>query len=278
MFGNVMVLDVGKQTVYQVIPTDIGGNTVLNFDGTLLAAVGNWTWKPGRDGQVEVWRTLDGGLLYRNKLSNVRSMALDAGGSYVAIAQPTQVLKIDLDRATSPSVFELGGQIRVSAFSPDAQFFACNLSDQSILLIHDLRECRRKHAFQAGQLDLIAYSPDSTIVAAASADYAIHLWDTEAVGRFSRTLRGHSRQVTDIQISRDNQTLMSKSTNGMIRLWRVQDGFPICALRDFPLRTVFSPDGRTFAHIQRKRQWVGHFLDLTFRPDEGEVKIWRVNV
>ena len=69
------------------------------------------------------------------------------------------------------------------------------------------------------------WSPDGKLLATASADHVIHLWDTHT-GSQLRILEGHARSVIDVTFSPDGRSLASASLDGTIILWDVNSGQP----------------------------------------------------
>jgi DNA-binding beta-propeller fold protein YncE len=100
-----------------------------------------------------------------------------------------------------------------------------------------------------GVVESVAFSPDGHILASASDDGTIRLWDT-VTGRLVRTLMGHHGWIRSVAFSPDGHTLASGSTDGTIQLWDMANGR---AIRTFTSRVgevsslAFSPDGRTLA-------------------------------
>lgn len=64
----------------------------------------------------------------------------------------------------------------------------------------------------------VRFSPDSRIIASASFDKSIKLWDGQS-GAFIATLRGHVQSVYMISWSADSRLLVSASADSTLKLW-----------------------------------------------------------
>ncbi len=69
----------------------------------------------------------------------------------------------------------------------------------------------------------LAFSPDGAVLASASGDRTLRLWD-KAAGWKSRVLRGHSGWVRDVAFSPDGATIASGGNDSTVRLWDVTTG------------------------------------------------------
>ena len=148
----------------------------------------------------------------------------------------------------------------------------------------------------------IAISPDGLLLASASTDGTIQLWNptTETL---QNTLRGHTDSVLSIAFSPDGEILASTSTDGTVRLWNPHAETLQATLRgptDSVLDVAFSPDGLLLASASADgtvRLWDPHLetpeatlrgptdsvLDVAFSPDglllasasaDGTVRLW----
>src|SRR5258705_323267 len=103
-----------------------------------------------------------------------------------------------------------------------------------------------------GHSDLVqavAPSPDGGLLASASSDKTIKLWDPHT-GEHLRTLEGHSSWVTSVAFSPDGGLLASGSDDKTIKLWDPHTGEHLRTLEghSYGVKSVaFSPDGGLLA-------------------------------
>ncbi|CAD0014618.1 unnamed protein product, partial [Aureobasidium pullulans] len=140
----------------------------------------------------------------------------------------------------------------VVAFSPDEEWAASALPDNSIMLrnLAPGAEPRRLQG-HTGAVFKVAFSPNSTLLVSASADKTVRLWQT-AAGAGCHTL-SNSHAVLGFVFSPDNRLLATLSTDSKVRMWDISTR-RLCWTLVFmgPVhRLVFSPDSRLLASNQR---------------------------
>ncbi|RNA03394.1 notchless-like protein [Brachionus plicatilis] len=95
----------------------------------------------------------------------------------------------------------------------------------------------------------VRFSPDTRLIASASFDKSIKLWDGKT-GKFIATLRGHVQSVYQISFSSDSRLLVSGSADSTLKVWDLKNKklhMDLPGHADEVYAVDWSPDGQMVA-------------------------------
>lgn len=147
---------------------------------------------------------------------------------------------------TSEITGELLGPI---SYAPNGRQIAIGINNDVTLNNPELQEQRRLVG-HTGSVIVVAYSPDSRLLAsAAKDDNDARIWDAQS-GALLHTLKGHTQWLRSVVFSPDGTQLATGGTDNTIKLWNVSDGTLVRTLEghtDFVGNLVFAPDNKSLA-------------------------------
>lgn len=209
--GDVRIWDTTLCQTVKIISGHTKSVTVVKWGGTGLL------YTASQDRTVKVWRASDG-ILCRTLEGHahwVNTLALNT--DYILKAGPFNLEKnVTMTQESAlqryNNVKNASGERLVSG------------SDDFTLFLWDSETSKKPLARLTGHQQLVndvKFSPDGRILASASFDKSIKLWQAKT-GQFICTLRGHVQAVYMIAFSADSRLLVSGSADSTLKLWNLK--------------------------------------------------------
>ena len=222
------------------------------------------------DKTIKLWRAGDGALLstLQGHQDGVTNLDFSPDGQTLVSGSEDKTIK--LWRVADGTLLKTlqGHQQGITsvAFSPDGQTIASGSHDQTVKLWHSDGTLLRTIEQPGVAVLAVQFSPDSRWLAIARQDNTLQIRRVHSsAGNQPRyTLTGHAGSITSVDFSHDNQTLVSTSTDGTVRLWNLADGSLIKILRGHTTRVnsvQFAADSHT----------------LLSGDDDGNVRLWHLD-
>ena len=255
-------------------------------DGDVLAG-GGW------EGAVMLWASASGALLWSSgpdgRMGMVYSVAFSPNGRRIAIASSGENAIVELRERGSGMLLQTllhPAVISVVTWSPDSRLLASGDVEGAVRLwaVEEVGEVgvSKKETESESESDTnvqtflghekavagLAFAPDGEILASASLDVTVKLWDVaggtpEGTPYLRETLDGHTDGVRTVAWSPDGRTLASAGWDNKVLLWDTQMGRYRAALRGHSAGVrglAFTPDSQS----------------LVSGSADGTIRIWDV--
>jgi WD40 repeat protein/serine/threonine protein kinase len=245
--AEIMIVDLFDGTREKRWPVTSNINVVqVSPDGTRLA-IGGY---PGYVRLID----LDSGREIRKLAGNkgyVMAMAFSPDGRQLAAGGQYSDIRI-LDSGTGVERARLksrSAEVHDLVFSPDGRTLA---TAGETVEFWDVATAEFSMALEGDAgFRQIAFSPDGELIAAASVDRTVRLWEAQT-GVQRAKLLGHGDDVTCVAFSPDGRTLASGSRDRLVKIWHVATGhelFTLAGHSDTVCALAFVFDGHSLASI-----------------------------
>jgi serine/threonine protein kinase/WD40 repeat protein len=232
--GDIDIRRVATDELLVRLPTPGPAAWVATFspNGQRLAVKYHPWGNPGVS-ELYLWDVPSGkAILKLHALRSAAARDFSADGSLLAVAQADGLIAT-YDTATGREVCQFPdcGAAHCMRFSPDGRRMAIGVEGAGEVRLLDLESGAVTTAFTASKpITCIAWHPAGTLVAAASHDFKIHLWDSR-LRVLVAALTGHAGVPVDICFNSTGNLLASYGWDETVRLWNVRSGQ---ALVSFP--------------------------------------------
>lgn len=218
--GDIRIWDTVLYQTVQTISGHTKSVTVVKWGGSGLI------YSASQDRTVKVWRASDG-ILCRTLEGHahwVNTLALST--DYVlkiGCFDPVKDTDSDLRKKDSETL----KQFALDRYNNVIKAYGERLvsgSDDFTLFLWNPETDKKPLARLTGHQQLVndvKFSPDGRILASASFDKSIKLWEART-GKFICTLRGHVQAVYMIAFSADSRLMVSGSADSTLKLWNMK--------------------------------------------------------
>ena len=249
--------------------------------------VGTVAWSPNgktlasgsRDTTIILWDVQTGQQWHQLRWHEelVRSVDWSPDGKFLASGSNDHSVLL-WQATTGKMVFNLANtydRVPSVAWAPNGKYLAIGNDNSNIYIVnpHDILkniptvpEVLRGH--RSHVLDL-AWSPDSALLASASYDSTISIWNTQN-GLQKFVLQGHTHGVTGVSFSASGALLASKSLDATVRLWKTDSWQEVARLAEPSPRFIRHWHGGLAFHPK-----MSHLA--TLGAEDSIVRIWELN-
>ncbi len=196
----------------------------------------------------------------------VTAIAISPGGDRVARATYGKVEFLEsVLQLPARTISDIPGKVNAVSFSADGEQLLVATGVTGLYgeaRLYNVQDSALLHTYR-GHSDTLyaaALSPDGSLVATASYDHDILLWDVDS-GKQIHRLEGHNGAVFDVAFDPQGEVIASASADETVKVWSVATGKRLDTLSQPTAEqytVAISPDGRTIVAggaDQRIRQW-----------------------
>lgn len=163
-------------------------------------------------------------LSHFHSLDEHKRVAASPDGKWIATTGSSQKIHLWSSEGTWQGVFpNLSSNISEMQFTHDSKYLCVADADEAI--IYDVHTLKRKHVLEGHENTVrrLAISSSSSLIATASHDTTVRIWDIES-GELLKVLIGHADRIPALAFHPNEQLLVSGDEDGAIYFWDVRTG------------------------------------------------------
>jgi WD40 repeat protein len=224
---------------------------------------------------IKIWQVSDGKLLTTLKTENqgqiykFLKVRFSPNGRFIAAASTDYTIKI-WEARNGKLIHVLRGHkdwVRDVSFSPDSQLIVSSGggSDKTLRLwrVNDGQLLKTIKNAHDDAIEGVSFSANGQLIASASADQTLKLWDVGSIFSINttlfeysehknillKTIKGHTSGLHDLSFSSDGKFILSAGHNNLIKLWQLDYilNKSLKASKEIIWDIRFSPDGKLIA-------------------------------
>lgn len=231
---------------------------VFSNDASMLVSA-------SKDQTIVIWDANDGSMVHgplTGHRKTILALAFSPAGTRFASGSRDRSIRIwdaTAGEEALPPIVHRGGGVTSLAYTPDGNRIISGSDDRTIRIwdAHQGTLLYNPHAvlqpspfvFAGHKSDIfsIAVSPSGTLLASASKDTTVRIWDLSTGTELSHLVRQHRLPVRSVTFSHDGKRIVTGSYDTTVRVWDVESVGSMGATRlhkGLVSHIAFSTDGK----------------------------------